>query len=125
MPAAEIFKRPSARAHHIIRVIHAQMIAEGLSRYRVATGAGIGHTTLRHWWDGSRQPQLDNLEAVLNYLGLTLKATPLEPGHQKWAETVHKKPAPPVYAEDWPASKGFSSTRSVKKIKLTPRRPKA
>lgn len=110
MPAAKLFQKPSPRAHHVVRIIHAQMIAEGLSRHAVSKGSGVGHTTIRHWWDGSRSPQLDNVEAVLNFLGLTLKVTPLEPGHSKWIEPVAKPPAKPLYAEP------------VKKIKLTPRR---
>lgn len=84
------------------------MIAEGLNWSEVAKGAGVGYTTIKRWWDGSRQPKVDNLEAVLNYLGLTLKATPLQPGQQKWAD----KPEPIPYQE---------ARVKVKKIKLTPR----
>jgi hypothetical protein len=61
----------------------------------IAKGAGVGDTTIKHWWDGSRQPKVDNLEAVLNYLGLTLKATSLERGQAKWAD----KPEPALYKE--------------------------
>lgn len=111
MPTTEIIRKPSVRAHHIIRVIHTQMIAEGLNWSQVAKGAGVGYTTIKRWWDGSRQPKVDNLEAVLNYLGLTLKVTPLEPGKQKWAD----KPDPPLFTE---------AMVKVKKIKLKPRAKK-
>ena len=53
--------------------------ASQTSAYQVGIKAHGTHGTIHHWLSGARSsPGMDNFEAALNVLGLTLKIVPLE-----------------------------------------------
>lgn len=53
--------------------------SKGLSDYAVAKGAGLGRSTLSDWKKGSHTPNLENMQKIAAFLGVTIEE--LTTGH--------------------------------------------
>ncbi len=67
-------KPPEPGAHPLIHVLWAEMNAQRVSQEDVAARAGVSSSAMRKWRRGHRSPNLCDVEACLNVLGLEIVA---------------------------------------------------
>lgn len=79
MPAPKSYDNPSVKTHSILHFIAVQMFAENMSRMELARRAGVAYTSLSRYWRAEPNCSLsiNDIEALLNVFGYTIKATPL------------------------------------------------
>lgn len=74
-PLKDLHKIPE-HAHPLVRALFVEMNHQRKTMLEVAVDAGLARSTLRLWKTES-EPQLANLEACFNVLGLTLQPVQL------------------------------------------------
>lgn len=74
-PLKDLHKIPE-HAHPLVRALFAEMNRQRKTMLEVSVAAGMARSTLRLWKTES-EPQLANLEACFNVLGLTLQPVQL------------------------------------------------
>jgi len=67
--------RPDKNAHPLVRALFAEMRRQQVTMIEMQERAGVARETIASWRD-VRTPDLVNLEACLNVLGLHLTASP-------------------------------------------------
>lgn len=70
-------KSPDPHIHRLLKFIHEIIIVENRSIPELCKQAGVSQRSLRRMWAGEADPYLNNVEALLNALGYTIKPTPL------------------------------------------------
>lgn len=74
------FQRPKAphpAAHPLVHRIWAEIADQLTSQEDVAERAGVSSSAMRKWRKGERAPNLLDIEAVLNALGLEIVVRPI------------------------------------------------
>ncbi len=77
MPKAFGALRPAPGAHYLMGFIWTHAALSGKSLDLICQKAGVAYSTVKRAFRGEGHMGLDNLEALLNELGYTLKPTPL------------------------------------------------
>lgn len=62
--------KPHPAAHRLVHRLWGEMNAQRVSQEDVAERAGVSSSGMRKWRRGDRAPNLNDIEACLNVLGL-------------------------------------------------------
>lgn len=62
-------KMPARGTHKLLTFLWGEMNAQQVSQEDVAERAGVSSSAMRKWRNGSRKPNLIDLEAIFNVLG--------------------------------------------------------
>jgi len=70
--------KPAPSAHHLLKFIDLQLRAERKSLAWLSEKSGVSYTSIKLAMNGKRSIHILSLEAMLNTLGYSMKATPLK-----------------------------------------------
>lgn len=70
-------KHPAHRAHYLLKFCYVQLKAENISLIQAAKDSGVSYNTLKDAMQGKSNISLGSMEALMNYLGYSMKPTPL------------------------------------------------
>lgn len=82
---------PADRVHPMLKFAYLHMKVEDVAMTDVARGVGISYTHLYRAMQGKSAISLQNMEAVLNYLGYSMKATPAADGAVAMPQFVRER----------------------------------
>ncbi|MDE2107328.1 MAG: helix-turn-helix transcriptional regulator [Patescibacteria group bacterium] len=71
---------PAESAHHLVKFIDLQMIAQKITRNELARRSGVPKTAMKEWFRGRREPGLRKIMKVLAALGYDVKPVPIREG---------------------------------------------
>lgn len=67
---------PAENCHHLLKFVYYHLKLEGRTLHWLAEESGVAYTTIVRSLRGKNTIGLSNLEALLNTIGYTIKATP-------------------------------------------------
>lgn len=69
---------PAPTVHHVVQFLADTARNLGISRRRLANGAGVAISVPTAWYIGEQEPRIDTLEKVARSLGFTIVAMPVD-----------------------------------------------